>query len=118
MTKDGSSARRTSVVADYRTLRVSMETVPDLSRALWLAERANEREGIRPAKPEARQAEAFGRIVREWTSITIHSQPMTEEFIALTIADWRCACGATGLNAGGLRVIAGKALCGTCAGCG
>lgn len=102
-------------VSGYRTLRVSDETAFDLVRALWLAERANEREGIVPASPEARQAEAFGRMIREWTAITLPSQPTTPEFLVLTNEDWRCPCGSTGLNKGGLQVRQSRVLCRACA---
>jgi hypothetical protein len=102
-------------VSEYRTLKISLETVPDLSRALWLAEQANAREGIRPLRPEARTLEALSRMIREWSSVALTEFAHGPEFDILSACDWRCACGATGLNAGGLVVSGNRALCRECA---
>jgi len=102
-------------VSGYRTLKVSDETAFDLARALWIASRLNAREGINPAKPEANQAEALGRIIREWQSVSLAQVASEPDFPALCQADFRCPCGSTGLNAGGLVVHAGAVACRSCA---
>lgn len=100
----------------YRTLRVSMDTVPDLVRALHLARRANEREGICPARPEAAELEAFGRIIREWSLVAIHAGPIDDDFVTLGRADWSCSeCSSSSLGSGGLVVQVGRVLCHPCA---
>lgn len=103
-------------MSGYRTLRVSNETALDLARALWLAREANRREGNRPAKPEAEQAEALGRIVREWSSYALASLSDAPGFEAICKADWRCACGSTGINKGLLTVTSRGVLCQPCLG--
>ena len=102
---------------EYRTLKVSPELVQELSRALWLAERRNEAEGIRASKPECRQHDALARIVREWSGVAIFETPTDARFDALCHADWRCeGCGASGLNAGGLTVTGTGVVCAKCGG--
>lgn len=98
----------------YKALRVSLETVPDLVRALYLAGLANDQEGNSPSRPEARELEALGRIVREWSSVALPSVHLGPEFDALSASDWTCQCGSSGLGKGGLVVHAGKALCRPC----
>ena len=98
----------------YKTLRVSNETHRDLSRALWLAERLNERDGIRPAKAEAIQAECVGRILREWSSVALHevSDQALRNMQALEDAGWSCgSCGSSGLNRGGLDITPSGVRC-------
>ena len=101
----------------YRTLRVSDETALDLARALWLAREANRREGNRPAKPEAEQAEALGRIVREWAGYALPQFSDAPGFDSLCRADWVCSsCQSTGINKGLLTVTSRGVLCQPCLG--
>lgn len=97
----------------YRSLRVSDETAFDLARALWVSAVLNDRDGTTPGNPQARQAEAFARIIREWSESALPGFD-APGFEQLTDADWQCGCGSTGINAGGLTVVWGKAWCGPC----
>lgn len=106
----------------YKTLKVSTETVkisdetwPDLVRCLEMAAKLNERDGICPDKPEARQAEALSRIVREFTVELLPLYGKGKEFEALEDAGWRCGtCGSSGLNSGGLVVRPQGVKCRKC----
>jgi hypothetical protein len=97
----------------YRSLKVSEDTFPDLARALWVAGTLNDRDGNTPPTAQARQAEAFGRIVREWSQEALpgFDAPGFEE---LCQADWRCQCGRTGIGDGLLTVAFGRAWCRDC----
>lgn len=91
----------------YKTLRVSDESNRDLCRALWIATRLNAAEGILPATPEATQAEAFGRIIREWSGVALHeiSDQALRNLQHFEAADWHCReCGSSALNRGGLAL--------------
>ena len=99
----------------YRSFKLSEESWPEAVRALWMAGVKNAREGNRPAKPEAAEKEAWGRILREWSAITVHEVCHEDGFLELCQADWRCACGSSGLGKGGLLVIAGEVWCEPCA---
>ena len=101
-------------MSGYRTLKISDETALDLVRAIYLAREANRREGNCPASDAAEQAEAVGRICREWSAITLPNTEWTPELQTLCAQDWQCPCGATGLNAGLLRVRNRGALCTNC----
>ena len=103
-------------MSGYRTLRVSDETALDLARALWLAREANRREGNRPARAEAEQAEALGRIVREWAGYALPQLSDAPGFLDLCRSDWRCACGSTGINKGLLTATVRGVLCQPCLG--
>ena len=99
----------------YKTFKVSEETSPDLTRALWMAHRLNVREGIAPRDPIPSQHEAFGRILREWSAITLGQVSSEPGFDVLCRADWRCeSCGSSGLGTGGLKAEAGQARCYPC----
>ena len=101
-------------MAGYRTFRISDELAPDFVRALWLADRANRREGNFPANPLAREKEALRRIVLEWSGVVVSQLSSEPGFLALCEADWQCGCGSTGLGSGGLHVTAGAVYCSDC----
>jgi len=99
-------------MSGYRTLKVSDSVFLDLSRAIYLAKRANEREGMIYPPTQARH-EALARICKEWSSIALPAHPQDPMFDALCAADWACACGGTALNEG-LVVLRGVVSCGRC----
>lgn len=105
--------------ARYRHLAVSGDTLPDLARALWVAEALNRAEGNVQPNRQSAQAEAFARIVREWSVsalaefVGVASPWQGREFLAIEGTNWQCArCGSTGLNSGGLTA-AGCMACAT-----
>ena len=101
----------------YRTFRLSEESWPEAVRALWMAGVKNAREGNRPAKPEAAEKEAWGRILREWSAMTVHEVCHEPGFLALVQADWRCqaeGCGSSGLGSGGLLTTSEGVRCHRC----
>ena len=97
----------------YKTLRVSPSIVRDLVRALWLAESQNQAEGIWRPNPIERQHDALARIVLEWSTIAVTTAGHSD-FHALSLADWLCPCGSSGLGTGGLTVTAGRVSCLPC----
>ena len=101
-------------MSGYRMFRVSDETAFDLVRALWLADRANAREGIQPANPAAREKEALKRIILEWSAVVVGQLCHEPGFGELCAADWRCGCGSSGLGSGGLHVAGGVVYCSEC----
>jgi hypothetical protein len=101
-------------VSGYRSIKVSDETAFDLARLLWMAERLNAREGNYPSSPQARQAEALARVVREHSAMIVSQVAHEPDFMPLVKADWRCACGSSGLGTGGLVVVGERALCRPC----
>lgn len=98
----------------YRTFRISDELAFDFARALWLADRANRREGNYPGNPLAREKEALRRIILEWSGVVVSQLASEPGFLELCQSDWRCACGSTGLGAGGLLVYQGRGWCPEC----
>ena len=98
----------------YRTLRVSDESAFDLARLLWMAERLNTREGNHPTNPIARQHEALARIIREHSAMIVGQVCHEPGFAELCAADWRCACGSSGLGKGGLLATPAGVRCHPC----
>tara|TARA_R110000868_G_C10892332_1_gene763721 strand:+ start:1434 stop:1781 length:348 start_codon:yes stop_codon:yes gene_type:complete len=101
-------------MSNYRSFKLSEESWPEAVRALWMAGVKNRRDGIEPAKPEAAEKEAWGRILREWSAMTVHEVCHEPDFMPLVRADWRCSCGSSGLGKGGLIATVRGVLCRPC----
>ena len=99
-------------MSGYRTLKVSDSVFLDLSRAIYLAKAANDREGMVYPPTQARH-EALARVCKEWSSVALPAHPHDPIFDALCAADWVCSCGGTALNEG-LVVLKGEVWCGKC----